>query len=523
MSVTAPFTLHLPDVFPEPMLGVDDEGQIVYANAAAQDWFGPIRFKAARDVLPLAALAALAGEQPEPDACRRVDGERRVALWTDCTPPQSNFNIVMARDLTQQIQASEQLNNRMRRLEVVHSITLALARGEDIDRISRKAFDNLQAVVGIRRGSLIRFADRRLHVLFAWNDGRWSQDDAQSWTLQETPASSAIYRRMPVQMRTAGTDAIRWKEFRTLDRQGIKAMLYVPLIAGDDVLGLLSLGKADVAGFTPDDVQAATEVAAQLSTALLRRRLDDALTSHQRELEEAVRTRTRELEEAQEALIQAAKLSTLGELAAGLAHELSQPIGVISGHAELLRHIKPDPERLERSLGIIQASSERMARLVEDMRNFARAGAEVMEPFDVRDAIEMALELSCRVHPEVLVRWTQPPDPIIALGDQHRVEQVLINLLTNARYATAQQGNRQVDLQARLQDGEVLLTVTDEGGGVPEKIREKLFAPFFTTKGNEGTGLGLSISTRIVHEHGGRLEIQNIGPGARFTVYLQSV
>ena len=111
----------------------------------------------------------------------------------------------------------------------------------------------------------------------------------------------------------------------------------------------------------------------------------------------------------------------------------------------------------------------------------------------------------------------------ICLGRLDRIEQVLINLLTNARYATAQQGNRQVHLQAQLKQGQVLLTVTDEGGGVPEHIREKLFDPFFTTKGSEGTGLGLSISTRIVHEHGGRLEIENVGPGARFTVFLRSV
>ena len=519
--MVAPFALHLPDVFPEPVLGIDAGGQIVYCNGAAEAWFGPIRFAAARDVLPMAALSALRGEHPESDACRLVDGERRVAQWMDCTGEEMAFQILLARDVTEQVQAAETLSNRMRRLEVVHGITLALARGESIESICRTAFGNLNSVVGIRRGGLISFAARRLYVLFSWNEGHWSSDDDRSWDLDETPASSAIYRRMPVQMRTVGADAIRWKQFRTLNRQGVKAVLYVPLIAGDEVLGLMSLGKSAVGGFTPDDVQACTEVAAQLSTALVRRRLDEALASQQRELEDAVLTRTHELELAQEALLRAAKLSTLGELAAGLAHELSQPIGVISGHAELLQHLGADADRLSRSLSVIQASSERMARLVEDMRNFARAGAEVMEPFDVRDAVEMALELSCRVCPEVLVRWDSPPAAVFARGDQQRVEQVLINLLTNGRYATSKAGRRHVDIAVAVVGAEIQITVVDQGGGVPDSIRDKLFDPFFTTKGADGTGLGLSISARIVGEHGGRLECENVDQGARFRVVLR--
>ena len=311
--------------------------------------------------------------------------------------------------------------------------------------------------------------------------------------------------------------------------------LYVPLIANAEVMGLLTLGIGDIAGFTPDDVQAATEIAAQLSTALVRQRLDeaeeqvrilsaealDALANHKRKLETAVDERTRELEVAQRALIQATKLSALGELAAGLAHELSQPISVISGHAELLSHVANDPEGLEHSLVIITAAAERMARLVEDIRNFAGAGSEVMEPFDLREAVEMALELSCRVHPDVLVRWDPPPEPVTTVGDKHRIEQVLINLLTNARYATAEAGARCVEISLAESDNELLIEVTDEGGGVPQEIQEKLFDPFFTTKGSDGTGLGLSISARIAQEHGGRLEIENLERGARFRLVLR--
>ncbi len=524
MSVPATFTLHLPDVFPEPVLGLDAGGQIVYVNQAAEDWFGPIRFQAARDVLPVAGLAALRGEQPEPEACRLVDGRRRVAQWMDATPPHSAFQILLARDVTDQALAAETLSNRMRRLEVVHGITLALARGQSVEAICHLAMDNLNSLISIRRGGLVSFDGRRLSVLCSWTEGSWSNSDEREWTLDETPASSAIYRRTPVQMRTTGADALRWKQFRTLDRQGVRAVLYVPLIANAEIIGLLSLGTGDVAGFSPDDVQAATEVAAQLSTALVRRRLDDALARNQRELEEAVEARTAELEHAHAALIQAAKLTTLGELAAGLAHELSQPIGVISGHAELLRHVGSTPERLTRSLGIIQSASERMARLVEDMRNFARAGAEVMEPFDVADAVDMALELSCRVCPEVLVQWSPPTGPLMALGDQHRIEQVLVNLLTNARYATSKHGGRVIVLDASRDSVQnIVLRVTDQGGGVPQDIRGRLFDPFFTTKGSDGTGLGLSISTRIVQEHGGSLSLEDVEGGSRFIVSLRAV
>ena len=522
MSVPASFTLHLPDVFPEPVLGIDAGGQIVYVNQASEDWFGTLRFQMARDVLPVAALAALEGEQPEPDACRLVNGERRVAQWTDVTPPHSGFQILLARDVTEQVTAAETLSNRMRRLEVVHGITLALARGEPVEEVCHLAIDNLNGLIRIRRGGMLCFDGRRLSAHCSWTEGAWSTNDEGEWALDDTPASSAIYRRMPVQMRTTGADAIRWKELRTLDRQGVRAVLYVPLAATSEIIGVLTLGTGDVAGFSPDDVQAATEVAAQLSTAMVRRQLDEALARSQRELQEAVAQRTRELESAQEALIQAAKLSTLGELAAGLAHELSQPIGVISGHAELLRHVGSDPARLMGGLAIIQGASERMARLVEDMRNFARPGAEVMEPFDLCDAVDMALELSCRVCPEVLVTWSPPPAPMLALGDQHRIEQVLINLLTNARYATSHHGGRSVQLEARRLGRDLPVSISDQGGGVPTAIRDRLFDPFFTTKGADGTGLGLSISARIVQEHGGTLTLEDIPGGARFVVSLRA-
>jgi len=534
MGVPAAFTLQLPDVFPEPVVGVDAGGQIVYLNEAGERWFGNIRFQAARDMLPVAGLDALKGLLPEPEACRLVSGERRVARWMDVTPPSSAVRILLARDVTEQFQTAQTLSNRMRRLEVVHSITLAIARGQPVGTIGRMALDNLQSLLGLKQATLASFDGRRLQVQYSLIEGVWSEG-GKVYTLDATPAASAVYRHTAVQMRTTGVDALQWKQFRTLDRQGVRAVLYVPLIANAEVMGLLTLGTGDIAGFTPDDVQAATEVAAQLSTALVRQRLDeaeeqvrvlgaealDALANHKRKLEAAVAERTRELQTAQQALIQATKLSTLGELAAGLAHELSQPISVISGHAELLHHTGPDASRLEHSLVIITAAAQRMARLVEDIRNFAGVGDKVLEPFDLREAVEMALELSCRVHPDVLVRWDPPPDPVMTVGDKHRIEQVLINLLTNARFATSEAEGRSVAITLAERDNEVLIEVTDEGGGVPEEIQEKLFDPFFTTKGSDGTGLGLSISARIAQEHGGRLESENLERGARFRLVLR--
>ena len=300
----------------------------------------------------------------------------------------------------------------------------------------------------------------------------------------------------------------------------MRAVLYVPLISEHRVLGLISLGTDAIAGFTPEQVEAIGEVAGRIAGAISRAELQAQVAGHTRELERRVAQRTAELEETSRQLVRAARLSTLGELSAGLAHELNQPISVARGYVELLREGEISPERVDRALEILGGALDRMARLVENLRTYSKAQPEALEPFDLREAVDMALELSGALHPDVTVDWERPPHALEALGDIHRIEQVLINLLSNAIQATAEQGGRRVRVTAGPADhGRVFALIQDEGGGVPADLRDRIFDPFFSTR-TDGMGLGLSISARIVQEHGGTLALDDVDRGAAFRLVL---
>lgn len=252
---------------------------------------------------------------------------------------------------------------------------------------------------------------------------------------------------------------------------------------------------------------------------MIRTELQARVAGHTHELERRIAERTEQLEATTEQLVRSARLSTLGELSAGLAHELNQPISVVRGYVELLSDGYLEPDREERALEIMGGALDRMARLVENLKSYSKAQPEALEPFDLRGAVDMAIELGATLDPEVQVVWNRPDELIEALGDVHRVEQVVLNLLTNAVQATSDHGGSKVTLTCGAQDERVFVRVQDEGAGVPAENRDRIFDPFFSTR-TEGTGLGLSISARIVQEHGGTLALEDTESGACFRLVL---
>ncbi|MCP4806007.1 MAG: GAF domain-containing protein [Proteobacteria bacterium] len=422
--------------------------------------------------------------------------------------------------MSEQVEATEALANRMRRLEALHTITLATSRGEDLDGVCDVAFRQLSRIVPIVRGGVARLEGQtHLTVFYTWNQGAQPTPDDRSLELDATPAGSAIHRRATIQMRTSGSVSLQWKNLRRLQRAGVRSVLYVPLMAENRVLGLISLGTDAIAGFTPEEIEAVGEVAARIAGAMIRTELQARVAGHTHELERRIAERTEQLEATTEQLVRSARLSTLGELSAGLAHELNQPISVVRGYVELLSDGYLEPGREERALELMGGALDRMARLVENLKSYSKAQPEVLEPFDLRTAVDMAIELGATLDPEIQVVWNRPDELVEALGDVHRVEQVVLNLLTNAVQATSDDGGSTVTLTCGAQDGRVFVRVQDEGAGVPDENRDRIFDPFFSTR-TEGTGLGLSISARIVQEHGGTLALEDTESGARFRLVL---
>jgi signal transduction histidine kinase len=244
-------------------------------------------------------------------------------------------------------------------------------------------------------------------------------------------------------------------------------------------------------------------------------RMVDELRRHREHLEEQnrtldarVRQRTRELREKEQALAQSEKLASVGLLAAGVAHELNNPLTSIVMNTHLLMEEVEEGTPLREELKRIDADAGRCRRIIEDLRSFARLRQLEKLPGEVRSVVEQALwvadhELQRRgVRVEQEIRADLPR----VTWDADRMVQVLTNLLVNAAQAMDKGGR--IAVRARCEQGWLSLEVEDNGPGIAGVHRTKIFDPFFTTK-PDGTGLGLSISYGIVDEHDGRIEVES--------------
>jgi two-component system C4-dicarboxylate transport sensor histidine kinase DctB len=254
------------------------------------------------------------------------------------------------------------------------------------------------------------------------------------------------------------------------------------------------------------------------------RELSGANAALRREVSERIAAEAA-LKKAQDDLVQAGKLSALGQMSAGISHELNQPLMAIRQYAEngaaLLERGKP--EVAAQNLRRIGDLAHRMGRIIRNLRAFARQEREPMGQVDLVAVINAALELSESrlARDDIEVQWL-PPAPIHVIGGEVRLGQVLVNLIGNAADAMAGLPVRRIAISLRRHDDRVLLEVADTGPGIEEP--EKIFDPFYTTKAvgaAEGMGLGLSISYGLVQSFGGAIRGRNRPEGgAVFTVEL---
>ncbi len=238
-------------------------------------------------------------------------------------------------------------------------------------------------------------------------------------------------------------------------------------------------------------------------------------------------TRTnRELAEARESLLRTEKLATVGRLASGIAHEVGNPLGAISGYVDLLRSRLSAEASLELRdwLDRIAGEAGRIDRTVRDLLDFGRPGKASLSPIDLRAAVDGSLRIA-RVQTRfrgVEVSADLPEALPRVLADEHQLAQVLVNLFLNA--GDAQRGAGMLRIEARAEPGRVVLTSADGGPGIAPQDLPRVFDPFFTTKEpGQGTGLGLAICHRIMESFGGEISAGNApGGGAVFTLVFRA-
>jgi signal transduction histidine kinase len=265
-----------------------------------------------------------------------------------------------------------------------------------------------------------------------------------------------------------------------------------------------------------------------------RKQAEAALRESNRRLEQTLaelQVKGDEVTTMSQQLWQAAKLATLGELAAGIAHELNNPLATVSLRVEGLLATLPADDPRRRALEIVEGEIERMGNLVANLLQFSRRGQRQVSTLVLHEELDCTLEL---VHYQfrrrgIGVRREVAAEVRPVHGDRQQLRQVFLNLLTNALDAMPQSGTLTVRVHpaAREDAGDpdrVVVEVSDTGTGIPAEHLAKVTEPFFTTKEEgKGTGLGLAICKRIIQEHGGRLVIDStVGRGTTVRVELPS-
>ncbi len=245
-----------------------------------------------------------------------------------------------------------------------------------------------------------------------------------------------------------------------------------------------------------------------------------------RSVEELVEKRTRELEQARARNVQAAKMSALGEMAGGIAHEINNPVAIITAKSAQMREQIDRGmltfEQIKSGLTRIESTAMRVAQIVRGLRTFSRTGDhDPLSRTRIRAIVEETLSF-CR---EKLradgVELRMDVDDLEVQCRATQISQVLLNLIVNSQDAIRDLPERWILIQAKVINGSVRISVQDSGGGIAPDVVEKLMTPFFTTKEiGKGTGLGLSISRGIIEDHRGKLYYDDTSRRTRFVFEL---
>jgi signal transduction histidine kinase len=392
-----------------------------------------------------------------------------------------------------------------------------------------------------------------------WKEGgtRLWRHDLRSRRSIEDPSASD-FDRLHERVESLGRrplDLVDYETGETTDAAVVAELgpdapaLVVPIPGRDRPLGAFLLGsKRSGLPFSQDDLDLLTTLSAQSAIAIQNALSYQSLQELAASLEDRVRRRTDELERsnselthayqelrsAQRHLLQSEKMASLGQLVAGVAHEINNPVSFIVGNmgplGEKLAALEASAARrddadlvvlvgrVQRIFDTIRRGAERTAGIVQDLRTFSRVGDATRAPCDVHEGLEVSLRLlQAKWQSRIAIERDYGDIPLIeAVPGQ--LNQVFMNLLANACDAIAERGT--IRVATRRDGNQVRISISDDGQGISDADLDRIFDPFFTTKPQGyGTGLGLSISHGIIEDHEGRIEVSSeLGRGTTFTV-----
>lgn len=533
VSVAGLASIVYQNTFHRELLSLREEGSVRLSEASSRLRLQVDGFRALANVIANDVRLVEALENKEFTSARRAleTFESTYGAWRiDLTDPEGTLLASSAGDDPDPkyprvlLRAAE--NNRL-------GFGQALERGERIIRLSRGVLTNGKRpegviVVNVSLAALefewpvspepivffdaaeLAFSSNRPDLLFL---SRSEDPELAAFNLAATSRSRALQL---------------WR-FRPPDGgtlEVIKAEQFVPHLELTGVIFLETGGARATARLAATLMLAGAVVLGLIGTVAFqqrrRRMLEEQYSS---QLEARVEDRTLELRGAQDALVEASKLAALGRLSAGVSHELNQPLAAILNFAEngqkFLARGKPDPAA--QNFTLISDQVRRMIRIIGNLRMFARQEIAPMERVDFGEIIASALELMREdiAAAGVTICDHLPDSPAPVLAGNVRLQQVVLNLLTNALDAMASSERKVLSLKLCVDKKKVAFTVTDTGHGIADP--SSVFEPFYTTKdlgASKGLGMGLALSHGIVTRFGGILSCRNLEDGAEFKVTL---
>jgi signal transduction histidine kinase len=420
--------------------------------------------------------------------------------------------------------------------EISEAMVSMLSLPEIADRILLALTDTM----GVERAMVMMVDDDGKLLRSAASRGEWDESDLAIEIRSDHPIWKHLWMRREDLSRVDFDDEpdVEYREACRDVFDTLEVELLVPILYGVDLLGVIAIGRK-ISGdrLVGDDRTLLRTLANQSSIAIENAKAFDEIAKLNETLEARVEERTAELQDTQAQLIQAEKMKSLGQLVAGVAHELNNPIGFVHANLQLLdEYIRKlvDAQRsggdtarareaITKLLSRSREGTERVKKIVQDLRTFSRMDHAELQDADLHEEIDRTLAL---MEP----RFKNGVDVVRDYGEIPRVRcyagqlnQVFLNLLMNACDAMKDQG--QITIRTRPGPLGVRLEFGDDGPGIPEQVRSRIFDPFFTTKPvGEGTGLGLSLSHGIIERHGGSILVESEpGEGTIFVIDLPLV
>jgi len=427
--------------------------------------------------------------------------------------------------------------DRSRYRAAVQQISEAMVSMLSMREIGDRILVALTDTMGVRRAMVLLFDenDRMLRPMASRGD--WDEEIGDTEIPSEHPIWKQLWMRREELARVDFDEEpdpekreACWDIFDTLEVE-----LLVPILFGVDLLGVIAVGRK-ITGerLAVDDRQLLRTLANQSSIAIENAKAFDEIAKLNETLEARVEERTRELRETQNQLMQSEKLKSIGQLVAGVAHELNNPIGFVHANLQLLdefiqklvegQRTESDTERIREAISkLLMRSREgtaRVTQIVQNLRSFSRMDQAELQEVDLHEEIDRTLGLMEPQLKAIEVTRDYGALPRVRCYPG-QLNQVFLNILINSCDALGDEGGA-IEVKTRATPDGVRLEFHDNGPGIPPEVQSRLFDPFFTTKPvGKGTGLGLSLSHGIIDRHGGRISVDpDVSEGTTFLIDL---